>query len=395
MSVEATPGDTALPLDLAARADALRPTLLERADEIEAARRLPRDLSDTFAEAGFYRMLVPEVYGGLELPPWELVRTVESLARGDGSSAWCAFIAATSGTVLSLLDPATAREIFSKPETLLGGVFAPMGRAERTDAGLQVNGRWAWGSGTQNADWVMGGCRFLRDGEPELDKHGRPLARMVLVPASQIHFLDTWHVSGMCGTGSTDFEMRDLCVEERFAAGLGLSGPVIERPLYAFPQFGILALGIAGVTLGLAQAGIDALVELADAKRPQGSRRTLAERSKTQSDVAQAHALVRASRSWLEETVESAWEVACASGAIPVTERRDLRLATAHAVECSARAVDLVYHLGGGTSVYRRSPLQRIFRDVHVATQHAMVAPSIFEVGGRHLLGMETDASQL
>ena len=87
--------------------------------------------------------------------------------------------------------------------------------------------------------------------------------------------------------------------------------------------------------------------------------------------------------------------MANSTGQIPVAERRDLRLATAHAVECSARAVDLVYHLGGGTSVYRRSPLQRIFRDVHVATQHAMVAPSIYEVTGRHLLGMETDASQL
>ena len=54
-----------------------------------------------------------------------------------------------------------------------------------------------------------------------------------------------------------------------------------------------------------------------------------------------------------------------------------------------------MYHLAGGTSVYRRSPLQRIFRDVHVATQHMMVSPATFELTGRLLLGLETDTAML
>ena len=54
-----------------------------------------------------------------------------------------------------------------------------------------------------------------------------------------------------------------------------------------------------------------------------------------------------------------------------------------------------MYDLGGGTSVYRSSPLQRFFRDVHVATQHMMVATGTLELTGRLLLGVETDISQL
>ena len=54
-----------------------------------------------------------------------------------------------------------------------------------------------------------------------------------------------------------------------------------------------------------------------------------------------------------------------------------------------------MYHLGGGTSVYRRSPLQRIFRDVHVATQHMMVGPATYELTGRLLMGIDTDVSVL
>ena len=59
------------------------------------------------------------------------------------------------------------------------------------------------------------------------------------------------------------------------------------------------------------------------------------------------------------------------------------------------KVVDLMYNLGGGTSVYRTSPLQRHFRDVHVASQHMMIATPTLETVGRVMLGLETDVTQL
>ena len=47
--------------------------------------------------------------------------------------------------------------------------------------------------------------------------------------------------------------------------------------------------------------------------------------------------------------------------------------------------------MAGGTSVYRRSPIQRRFRDIHVATQHMVVNPSTYEIAGRLLLGLPTN----
>jgi alkylation response protein AidB-like acyl-CoA dehydrogenase len=386
--------EAATTADTLAAVSALREEVRRRADEIEQARRLPPDLSQRFAEAGLYRMCVPQVYGGLELPPCDTMHTIETLARADGSCAWCVFIGATSGAVLAIVAPAVAREIFHRPEVLLGGVFAPHGRAVAVPGGFQVSGRWPWGSGTQNADWVMGGCQVIRDGEVERMKNGAPRSRMMIAPAGDIEFFDTWYVSGLCGTGSTDFAMNDLFVPEGRAAGLGVDGP-LERPLYAFPQFGLLAMGIAAVAMGLARAAIDELVALAAAKTPQGSSRSLAQRPAAQSDVASAEALLRSARSFYYETIERAWDAARAHGEIDTEHRRDVRLATTFATRSSAKAVDLMYHLGGGTSVYLRSPLQRIFRDVHVATQHMMVSPATLELTGRLFLGLETDTSLL
>ena len=215
-------------VDVVANARALAPEVRKRADEIEEARRLPAELSQRFAEAGLYRTCVPEAYGGLEAPPAETMGSIEAIAQADGSAAWCVFIGTTSGSVLSLLPPDSAREIFHRETVLLGGVFAPRGKAVAEDGGFRVNGRWAWGSGTQNADWVMGGCQVIRDGQPELMKSGAPRSRMMIAPAEEIEFLDTWHVSGLCGTGSTDYVMNDVFVPERRAGGIGVDPEPLE-----------------------------------------------------------------------------------------------------------------------------------------------------------------------
>jgi len=324
------------------------------------------------------------------------MEAIEILGRADGASAWCAFIGATSGSVLARIPESAAREIFSTPETLLSGVFAPRGKAVAVEGGYRVEGQWQWGSGTQNADWILAGCQIIRDGEPERLRNGTPRSRMMLVPASDVEFLDTWYVSGLSGTGSTDFAIRDRFVPEQHAVGLGGDGSqIIDRPLYAFPQFGLLGMGIAAVALGLARAAINELIEIAGGKTPAASARPLAARASTQIDVSRAEAMLRSARAFYYEAIEAAWQKACESGAIETEHRRDIRLATTHATQTSAGVVDLMYSLGGGTSVYRRSPLQRIFRDVHVATQHMMVSSSTYELTGRLLLGLETDTAML
>ena len=125
------------------------------------------------------------------------------------------------------------------------------------------------------------------------------------------------------------------------------------------------------------------------------SSRKLAERSAIQSAVAEAEATLRSARAFLFEAIEDAWEAATKEGKIDLERRALLRVAATYATRSSAAAVDRMYEAGGGSSIYRTSPLQRRFRDVHTATQHMMVAPPTYELAGRVMLGVETDTSQL
>jgi alkylation response protein AidB-like acyl-CoA dehydrogenase len=381
--------------DVFAAAERLSREYYERADKIEIERRIPPDVSRQMAEAGFYRLNVPAAIGGLEAPPAVSSEVFETLARGDASCAWVAFIGATSGTALASIPPASAAEIFNRPDMMMTGVFAPTGRAEKVEGGFRVSGRWQWGSGSQNADWVLAGCMLMENGEPMLDGQGKPRSHMMILPAGDIEYLDTWHVSGLCGTGSLDYQVEDLFVPEDRAVGYLPGDDTDLTALYAFPNITFLALGIGAVCMGIARAAIDELVQLALQKKRRGANRTIAHKSSAQSALARAEAGLRSARLMYYDALAKAWESAQARGEVSIEQRRDLRMATTHAVMVSASVVDEMYNLGGGASVYKSSRLQRYFRDIHVATQHIMVGPATLETVGSLLFGLETDTSML
>lgn len=380
------------------QADGIAAEIAPRCDEIERLRHLPADLSAQFARAGFYRMLVPKLYGGLEVHPTTFFDVVERLGRVDGASAWCVMISATAASCSAFLPAQVSGRIFGDPEVCFAGVFAPRGTAvpETRDGveGYRVSGRWQWGSASRNAHFITGGCLVLdADGKPRKLPNGMPLIRSMVFAPSQVELLDTWDVSGLCGTGSTDFEVRDVFVPHDLSYSYLTDTPV-NVPLFAFPRFGLLALGIAAASLGMARGAIDALSVLAGAKKPDASSKVLAQRPSVQQQVAQAEALLRSARAFVGEAIDAAWAAAL-DGTVSTSHRADLRLAATHAVGSAARAVDLMYGLGGGSSVYRQSSLQRHFRDVHVATQHMMVGESTLELVGRLMLDVPTDVTML
>ena len=339
------------------------------------------------AQAGFYRLFVPEHLGGLEASPVISAKIFERLAQGNAACGWVAFIAATSGSTLGSIPQDTARTIFSHPNTMVAGVFAPSGKATVKAGEVTVEGRWQWGSGTQNADWILGGCLV----DVGADK---PSQHMILMPAKQVEFLDTWHVSGLQGTGSTDYEVKNLTLPDSHIVGYDGNRPP-RSSLYQFPQFTLLAIGIGAVALGIARAAIDELVRLAQSKRRINSTATLADRAHSHLEVARAEAALRSARAFYYQSIEAAWLVAEAGEKVSIDQRRDIRLATTHAVEASIKTVDAMYTLGGGSAVYADSALQRHFRDVHMTSQHIMVAPSTLETVGRLYLGVEAQTATL
>lgn len=385
-------------LDAFAPLVAIKPLLAElaaRAAEMEEARRLPAGLARKMAGTGVFRMVTPERFGGFEASPRQIVGTIEAIAAANASAGWCTMIAATTALNAAYMAQEAAAEIYSDPLTITGGVFAPMGKAIVEGDGYRVSGRWQWGSGSANCSWLCGGCTVWENGEMKRLGSGAPDIRMMVFPASEAALHDTWHVMGLKGTGSGDFEVEDILVPKGRSVSLMSDAPREEGRLFKFPAFGLLALGVSAVALGNSLGALEAFLSLAAVKKNQGSTKTLAERQTVQAAYADCEGKWRAARAYLMAEIDRVWQVAGLPEDIPVSARTDLRLACTHMTRTGADICRTLYDLGGGSALFETSDLQRRFRDAHAITQHIVTAPSTYELIARIRFGLPTDAGLL
>jgi alkylation response protein AidB-like acyl-CoA dehydrogenase len=300
--------------------------------------------------------------------------------------------------------PAVGPQLLSKlleqPNVITSGVFAYSGTATRAldqpDHWI-IDGRWDWGSGCRNATWISGGVILCDEtGEPIRDSNDRPTEARAFFRPNEIEILDNWHTSGLRGSGSSSYTTHALeLADYRVATVEALrSSPFAKLPIYRFPRFGFLALPIGAIALGMARDSIDEALDVAKSKTPTGSDRTLSSRPAFHRDVALADSSLRAARSAFYEDIATAWEEA-QNGVGSLETRRLLRTSTVHAVTTAMNIVDSMYTTVGGSSVYEESALQRHFRDIHVASQHMMVAEPVMELAGRVISGIDDDAPGL
>src|SRR5215468_2540835 len=234
-------------------------------EEIEQGRRLPPSIATAMKKAGVFGMAMPRVWGGPELDPLTQFRVIEALAMVDASVGWCAMIGSDGGYVTAFLDQKVARAMYPDPFVATAAAATTTGQATRVPGGYRVSGRFPFVSGCQHCEWVWLGCIVVENGVHRVDDNGVPETRQCVLPLSQCEIMDTWHTTGLRGTGSNDVVVRDVYVEEQRT--FSFQDPKLVKrpgPLYAFP-FMFIAKGPAPA-LGIARHAIDAVVESAVAK---------------------------------------------------------------------------------------------------------------------------------
>jgi alkylation response protein AidB-like acyl-CoA dehydrogenase len=364
--------------------------------EIERGRRLPAGIAAAMKDAGVFGMAMPRAWGGLEVDPLTQFRVIEALAMADGSVGWCAMIGCDGGYMTAFLDQDVGRAMY--PDLLMATAAAATttGQAVRVPEGYRVSGRFPFVSGCNHCEWLWLGCVVHENGVARVDGNGVPETRQCFVRLSECDILDTWHTTGLRGTGSNDVVVRDMFVEE--ARTFSFQDPTLIKrpgPLYAFPFLFIAKA--AAPALGIARHAIDAVIESAATKPAR--RYTVGERIEApkllrddvyvQDAVGRAETRLAAARAYYFHVMGDLW-VTLLTGRQP--SERQVALFTAayaHVVGVCVDVVQLVYKAAGGTAVYQKGPLDRCLRDVLTMNQHVVGTSRTYEMAGRLLLGLE------
>jgi alkylation response protein AidB-like acyl-CoA dehydrogenase len=319
-------------------------------------------------------MLLPYDLGGAAIDPLDYLALVEDVAAVDGSIGWNLAIGIGSDLYVGYLPPERGRAMFAEPQCGIAGAYAPFGRGTRVDGGYRVSGHWGWASGAHQARWMVLGFSVPLDG-------GKTEARQALAPRESFRILDTWHVGGMRGTGSTEYAVEDLFVPAEMTFQMFTGQPRHAAPVFRLPG-AFFSAALAVVVLGIARGAAEGLQRLAEAK---ASVQNLAA---AQYAVAKALALAESGGLYVRQSIAAIWQAIERGEKIDLEKRARARRACVHAAEASVEAVDLCYRAAGGAALFQVQPFERALRDVHAAMGHFIFQRSAMEDAGRAALGL-------
>jgi alkylation response protein AidB-like acyl-CoA dehydrogenase len=326
---------------------------------------------------GWLRMLAPASVGGAELALPGVVRLEEAVARIDGSVAWTLTLCAGAGWFAGFLQPDVARAILATRRVCLAGSGAPTGVADIEGEGYRVTGHWDYASGAPMATHFTFNAVLRRHGEALVDEGGKPLIRAFVVPAALVETVPTWRSMGLRATASDAYRVTDQWVSREHAFEIDPARAVATGPLYRFPF-----LAFAYVTLAANVAGMAwHFVELAHACIAQRRNRFAEDESKL-IDAPQVAAVLASTRARLQDArtrvyaaLDAAWACASGEGEVSDAQAAELEASSIAWVAASRAAVDALFPYCGLVAAREDSEINRVWRDFHTASQHALLMP--------------------
>ncbi len=323
---------------------------------------------------GWLRMLAPAAAGGAELPLPAVVRLEEDIAAADASMGWVVTLCAGAGWFAGFLPPALARDVVGTRRLCVAGSGAPTGFADVDGDGYRISGVWAIATGAPMATHFTLNAVVREHGVP-LQDDGAPRIRAFIVPASLVDIVPTWGSIGMRATASHSYRIDKRRVAADHAFVIDAAQASSPGPLYRFPF-----LSLAFVTLAANVAGIAAhFLQLAHVsigqRRHPVSGLPLADSPEVARRLASATSQMASARAHFYQLLDRAWERVAAGDALLPDECAPLHAASLALVDTARRAVDELYPCCGLRAAHQDSEINRVWRDLHTATQHAMLLP--------------------
>ncbi|MFM9971524.1 MAG: acyl-CoA dehydrogenase family protein [Burkholderiales bacterium] len=356
------------------RARALVPKLRERAAQTSKARQVPRETIDDYLASNLFHLLKPAKFGGPEVRVDDAFAVAGELARGDGSAAWVWTVMGVHDLFVALFPQQAQEEYWANAKVLSASSFAPSGKASPTAGGYTLNGKWAFCSGVDHADWMILGAIFgMLDTSPPI-----PDIRFVLLPKSDLKaVIDDWHVMGLCGTGSKTVVAENIFIPEHRVAsnadmmqGKAPGTALHSGGIYRVPVWALFPFCISSPAAGIARGAFDAFVEEMKARSARFDHSPLARKPNIQMRVSEAGALIDAADLLYKRSLRETIDLAMDNQPLPLELRIRNRRDQGYAIRTAKQATEILLSAQGGGGIYEHLPVQRAFRDLQAMSGH-------------------------
>ena len=383
--------------EVLANVESILPTLADAAAEAESARDLTPECFAALVESGALRLFAPRRAGGCEAGYRTYVDSTVLLARACGSCAWLSFILNHGDWQIGQMSAEVQARVWAGSSALEKVAVplapAPGWRVEQSDSGATVSGDWPYSSGSSHVDWAL--IAF-----PMLDDQGNPLDNMIgLVKTGEVSVRDTWHVAGMAGTGSNTFQIRDYYIPQQETTTVSrMMSHEFESPYPSEAQYQMDAVAVFHTAtlvpvVSLAKAALDLTMERITTHPKPMAYTFYGDTTKspaTQAAMSRASWLIETALAQTRATADAIDAQALTGKPFSALERATFAMRSAQAHRMCREGMDMLLDVQGAAAFALDNPLQRMWRDMHVASRHGMSIPGMKEeLYGRALLGAD------
>jgi alkylation response protein AidB-like acyl-CoA dehydrogenase len=314
----------------------------------------------------WFRLLVPEVYGGRQITLPELIRLQEAISWTDGSTGWVVTLCSGAGWFGGFINPEAAKAIFNSENVCLAGSGAVSGTAEQTLDGYVINGVWNYASGAHHATHFTANCFITKNGEKVLNEESEPLILPFVIDKKYVTLLATWKYTGMVATGSHSFELKNVHAPANRCFKIDPKHAQVADKLYQYPFLQLAEATLAVNLSGMALHFIDLCKEIFE-ERLSLPKLTQAQKNLMQLTLDQQTQLLNLARTELFTAVDASWEATTQQNLKEVSQ-------TSRVLARLARvAVDTLYPYCGLKAAAPDTEINRVWRDLHTAGQHSLL----------------------
>lgn len=320
-------------------------------------------------------MLAPKACGGAELALPDVVRLEEALAAVDGSSAWVVTLCAGAGWFAGFLTPAFAREILGTPQLCIAGSGGPTGFADVEGDGFRLTGQWDYASGAPMATHFTLNAVLREHGLILKNELGAPRIRAFIVPAANVTMLPSWKSIGLAATASHSYAIDGQWVGKEHAFDIDAAHATASGPLYRFPFMGLAFVTLSANLAGMASHFLRLARPLIEQRRHARTGLPLKDCPHVMDELAGYEHEIEGARTHFYAQLDAAWAIVVVGTPVSEEQAAALQCASLALANLARRAVDALYPYCGLQAAREGTDINRVWRDLHTATQHSLFLP--------------------
>jgi alkylation response protein AidB-like acyl-CoA dehydrogenase len=333
---------------------------------------LDGDILSLIYQQDWFKILVPQIYGGLEMELPKVLQLEESLSWADGSLGWTVTLCAGAGWFGGFIELPMAEEIFNHNHVCLGGSGAPTGFAHISKEGYVVEGHWRFATGAAHLSHFTTNCVIKENNEVLYNEDGSPLIKSFVFNREDVKLLDDWKTLGLVATGSHAFSISNLSVSKSNSFIISPSTTVINRPLYQYPFLQLAETTLAANISGMAIHFLD-LCEGVFNERIEKKHLSENQQNVLRSSLSKSKQELNEKRSVFYTAAQQSWESCNLTGRVIEEDLVRVSMASRALAKAARQCVDELYPYCGLIAADPSSEINRVWRDLHTASQHSLL----------------------